>query len=249
MIGLGEDQEYAAEVPFTLPLAADPLTGLTGWTFTLGEVKIRLPDGGSFINVAVVKIREVGFGMFAARLTPAQTLAAGSVLVNAEVADTQPYRGSEIIGMQGGEFAVASSGYLLFYLPQASDPVYGSPITGSFAAKPGAVVKLAWPDAAFVDADVDDVVEFGNGLYGIPYDAADSALRGKVYVYATCDGAQRWLSWYSILDAQAFAEEPAEEPTEPVASPFTPVDPQYVDMVEVALSLLAEQYKEKVSAA
>lgn len=245
MIGLNEDQEYAAEVPFTLPLASNPLTGLSGHTFVLNEVRVCLPgSGGLWIAIAVNKIREVGFGMFAARLLSTQTTAAGSVLINAEVAATQPYRGSEIIGTLGGDLGVASAGYLFFYLPQASDPVYGAPITGDFAAKPGAVCKVAWPDAAFVDVTLADVVEFGNGLYGIPYDAADSVKRGKAYVYATCDDAQPWVSWYSILDATTFAPTPDEDVPTPVPSPYTATAPQYVDMVDVALSLLAEQYKD-----
>lgn len=200
MIALNETNEYAAEVPFTVPLATDPLTGLTGWAFTLGEVQIRLPGAGSWINVAVNKIREVGYGRFAARLTSGQCTTAGTVSIYAEVADTQPYRGTETISTTtGGDLAQLGTGYLMAYLPQAVDPVYGAPASGAFSALPGALARVAWQNAAYVTISNASVVEFGNGLYGIPVTAGDTVLNGKIYYYLTATDYQRYEDYSMVL--------------------------------------------------
>lgn len=223
MIALNEPDAFAAEVPFTLPLAADPLTGLTGHVFTPGEVEIRLPGAVSWTAVLVGNLVEKGYGRFAARLTPAQCAVAGTVPISATVAGAQPYRGAETIGTAGGEIAEGGTGYLMFYLANASDPVYGAPISGTFASQPGAVIRVCLPNGVYAAALPAEVTSFGNGLHGLPISGATTALRGKIYYYAICDGAQPFEAYVTVLTSSDNAVV-APAPPPPVIDP-PPVRP------------------------
>ena len=245
MIALNETNEYAAEVPFTLPLAADPLTGLTGYAFTLGEVQIKLP-GGSWINVAVNKIREVGYGRFAARLTAAQCVTAGVVAIYATATGCQPFRGSEIIGTTGGDIAQGGTGYLMAYLPDENDPVYGTPASGAFSSLAGALVRVAWQDAAYVTTANADVVEFGFGMYGIPVTLTNSVLRGKIYYYLEATGYQRFESYSMVLTAQEIAALPVTAPST-VAALSEPVQVTMLSHTQAAFDRLCEYSKVRLS--
>jgi hypothetical protein len=198
VIAIEEPNDYAAEVPFTLPLATDPITGLTGYVFTLGEVQIK-PPGGAWVNVALDKIVEIGYGRFAARLTTTQRATAGVVAIYATATGCQPFRGTEVIGTLGGDISVEGDGYLMAYLPDDADPVYGTPASGAFSALSGALVRVAWPNAAYVSLDPTLVVEFGFGMYGIPVSSVDTALRGKAYYYLDATGYQRFEGYSTIL--------------------------------------------------
>lgn len=246
MIALNETLEAAAEIPFFLPQTSNPLTGLTGHVFVLGEVKVRLPGASAFVDVAVNKIREVGFGWYAARLTSAQTTVAGTVLINVEVSGAQPYRGSEIIGVRGGDISVGDAGYIYFYLPQSADPVYGAPITGYVFDNDD--VYVAWPNQVFVAVTGASIVEFGNGFYGVPASSSNTTTRGKAFVYATATGAQSFGSWVTILDAQTVTSTIViGAPTLPdtIESPYSFGDPKYVDHVALAISRLCQYAKPK----
>lgn len=244
MIALNETLEAAAEIPFFLPQTLNPLAGLTGHVFVLGEVKVRLPGAGAFVDVAVNKIREVGFGWYAARLTSAQTTVAGTVLINVEISGAQPYRGSEIIGVRGGDISVSDAGYIYFYLPQSADPIYGAPITGYVFDNDDVYVAL--PDQAFVAVTGASIVEFGSGFYGAPLSSSDTAARGKAFVYATAIGAQAFGSWVTILDAQTVTSSIiVSAPTLPdtIESPLSFDDPEYVDHAALAISRLCQYAK------
>lgn len=245
MIGLNESLEAAAEVPFYLPSAADPLVGLTGHVFTPGQVKIRLPGAGSYVDVALNKIREVGLGWYAARLTAVQTTASGSVLIDANVgAIAQPWRGSEVIGTRGGEFGVGGTGYLYFYLPQAADPIYGAPVTGYVFDNDD--VKVAWPDLAFANVAGSTVVEFGSGFYGVPVTSANTAVRGKAYVHAEAVGAQRFSSYVTILNAQEISASASEPGPDPVQTETAAVQVEFVDHFQEAINRLCQYAKAKL---
>lgn len=248
MIRLGETLEYAAEVPFTLPLATDPLTGLTGHVFTLGEVKIRLPGAGSWIDVTVNKIVEKGYGRFAARLPSGQTGVAGIVSLFADVGGTQPYRGTETISALGGDIAEGDTGYLMAYLPDAVDPVYGAPASGPFASLAGAVARVCYQDATYVDFPIADVVEFENGLYGIPVSAASTILRGKIYYYLAADGYQRFEGYSTVLGVSPATVVVAPSSPATIAAPSVVVGPagsQPIDHVAVAVNRLCQYARAK----
>lgn len=263
MIALNEPNEYAAEVPFTLPLENDPLTGLTGYAFTLGEVQIRLPGAGAWVNVAVAKIVEKGYGRYAARLTSSQVGVAGAVSIYATATGAQPYRGTETIGMTGGDIAIGGTGYLMAYLPNADDPVYGAPASGPFSslggfggglagglAMPlggsGAGVRVCYQNATYIDVPNTSVVEFGFGLYGIPVTTANTVLRGKIYYYLEAAGYQRFESYSTVLTGLQVADIVPAGPT-PVAAPLVLTSPQYFGHVAHALTRLCEFAKAKVS--
>lgn len=245
MIALNETLEYAAEVPFTLPLAADPLTGLTGWVFTLGEVQIRLPGAGSWINVATSKIVEKGYGRYCARLTSSQTTTAGTVAILANVAGAteQPYVGYETIGELGGDIPVSGSGYLLFYLPDATDPIYNPPITTANFAVSG-TLRICLPNDVYRDctlAEKNAVVNLGNGLYGFPLSGSLTATRGKTFLYAEYPSAQRFEGFTTILGVGSAPTVTPPSPTPLVAVSTT--SPEYTSHALAAVSRLCEQFR------
>lgn len=259
MIALNETNEYAAEVPFTLPLAINPLTGLTGYSFTLGEVQIRLPGAGSWISVAVVKIREIGYGRFAARLTSSQCANPGIVTIYATATGVQPYRGVETIGATGGDIEIGGTGYLMAYLPNESDPIYGAPASGAFSSLGGglpvplvaplgfgAIARVCYQNSTYVTVDNTSVVEFGNGLYGIPVTTTNTTLRGKIYYYLEVGGYQRYESYSTVLTGVQVAAAVPVSPT-PVTAAVTSTSPLYFDHVAHALTRLCEYSKAKVS--
>lgn len=242
MIALNEALESAAEIPFFLPQDSNPLAGLTGHSFTLGEVKVRLPGAGSFVDVAVNKIREIGFGWYAARLTSSQTTTAGTAIISVEVSGAQPYRGSEVIGVLGGDVSVGEAGFIYFYLPQSADPIYGAPVTSYVFDDDDVYVAL--PDDTFEAVAGATIVEFGNGFYGAPLSSSNTATRGKALVYATATGAQPFSSWITILDAQVVVA-PTPTPTPPlIALPVT-VDVVLVDHAQTAVERLCQFAKDR----
>jgi len=198
MIALGETDPLAAEVPFTLPLQSNPINGLDNHVFVLGEVEIRLPNGGWF-DVPLDQIFFIGeanSGLYAVRLTASQCAAPGLVSIHADVATAQPYNGEETIGMIGGDIGVNGVGYVPFFLPNADDPVYGSPITAySFVL---GEVRVRMPGAGWTNAVLLDIIETGFGAYKL---RIQSAVRGKVYINATATGAQRFSDYVTVLDA------------------------------------------------
>lgn len=245
MIALNETQEYAAEVAFTLPLDSDPLTGLTGWTFTLGEVQIKLPGAGSWINVAVNKIVEKGYGRFAARLTAAQTTTAGIVAIKVSVTNTQPFFGYETIGTLGGDIPQNGTGYLLFYLPDSVDPVYGAPVSTANFSSSG-TLRICLPDAAYRDCTSGEkasVINLGFGGYALPLDTTHTVKKGKAFIRAEYTGAQSFESYSTILGAELAVSVPTP-PTPVTASvPITSPVSTYKDLLTAAVSRLCEYSK------
>lgn len=245
MIALNETDESAAEVPFFLPDNANLPNGLTGVTFTLGDVQIKLP-GGSWINPLVIKIREIGFGQYAVRLTAAQTVTAGTVYIRATISGAQPYFGSEIISDQGGDVALNQDGMIPFFLPDHDDPVNGPPVTGHTFTT--GQVKVALPNAALVDATLSKIVEIGFGGYAYELVAAegDTSTRGKVYLFADIGASsQRYLGYISVLGLSVAPFVPPIPPT-PVAVPTAVASSgnvSYEDHVAIAVSRLPQQFK------
>lgn len=250
MIALNETNEYAAEVAFTLPLESDPLTGLTGYTFTLGEVQIKLP-GQPWANADLVKIVEKGYGRFCVRLTAAQTMVAGDVFVRATVSGTQYYLGSDVIGLLGGDIQESSStGSVSFYLPLATDPINGTPLLAYDWTEGGTYpsttprVRVCLPDAVYVDADVALIETVGYGGFKLNLSAAHTVKRGKVFVWAEVPGYQRSEGYCTILGiGTAGGGSPTPPGPTPVPVPITPDDATYTNQVALGLNRLAEQFR------
>lgn len=250
MIALNETNEYAAEVAFTLPLESDPLTGLTGYTFTLGEVQIKLP-GQPWADAALVKIVEKGYGRFCVRLTSAQTLVAGDVFVRAVVAGTQYYLGSDVIGLLGGDIQESSStGSVSFYLPLATDPINGTPLLAYDWTEAGAYpsttprVRVCLPDGVYTDADVALIETVGYGGFKLNLSALHTVKRGKVFVWAEVPGYQRFEGYCTILGVgTAGGSTPTPPGPTPVPAPYVPGDAEYVNQLALGLGRLAEQFR------
>ena len=202
MILLGEAIPAAAEVPFFLPLSTDPInSGLTGHSFSSGEVVMQLP-GGAFFNVSVGQIVEKGFGQYAVQLNSGQTGTAGTVYIRAVISGAQPYTGTEEIANAEGEIFLNASDVVPFFLPNATDPVNGSPVTGhSFSS---GEIKVCLPGSnSFINATVGDISEVGHGLYELAISGSETATRGKIYLFAFVSGSQRYGSFESILPASS----------------------------------------------
>ncbi len=182
MIFPGEPNDYAAEILFFLPLSADPGQGKTGHGFVLGEVQIKLTPVDDWVDVALDHIIELGYGWYAIRLTAAQRANVGVIAYRAVCADAQPDRGTETIDDLDGDVAVGGDGWLPFYLANLDDPVEGAPLEGHVFTDGEVLLRL--PDGVLANADVDDVVEFGGGLYALRVTAAagQTLLRGKALI-------------------------------------------------------------------
>lgn len=204
MIALGEINSAAAEVPFFLPLSTDPInSGLTGHNFTnnasTGEVQIQLP-GGSFFNVPGSQIVEKGFGRYCVRLLPSQCLVAGLVYVIAIVANAQPYNGTETIGTAGGDMAPGTTGSIVFFLPNPTNPVFGTPVNNwTFTA---GQVQLCLPGGSYANANLANVSFIGNGAYALALSPTDSVNRGKAFLYVNIGptNSQRFETYITILN-------------------------------------------------
>lgn len=196
MIALNETNEYAAEVAFNLPLASDPLTGLTGHTFVLGEVQIKLP-GGAWTNATLSKIVEKGYGRFAVRLTAAQCITAGDVFLRATVSGTQNYFGGDVIGVLGGDIPENGTGSVAFFLPDSDDPFNDPPLTGHTFVL--GQVRMCLPDGLYADVPLAQIEEVGFGGYKINLLAANTVKKGKVFIYANVAGYQPFEGYGTIL--------------------------------------------------
>ena len=240
MIALNETNPYAAEVAFTLPLDSDPLTGLTGWTFTLGEVQVKLP-GQAWTNIPVIQIVEKGYGRFAVRLSSGQCSVAGDVFIRADISGTQLYFGSDVIGTLGGDIQENSStGSVPFFLPSATDPVNGAPLTGyTFAL---GEVRVCLPNSSYVNADPAQIEEIGFGGYRLKLTAAQTAQRGKVFVYANVAGYQRFEGYNTILGAGVGGVASPPEVI-PIPVPIVYGDPEYVNHYALSLNRLPQQFR------
>jgi hypothetical protein len=203
VIAVGETDPGAAEIPFFLPLASDPInSGLTGHDFTsnssTGEVQIKLP-GGSWFNVAGSQIVEKGFGRYCVQLTESQCATAGMAYIRAVISGNtaQPYSGNEEIGTLGGDIPVNGSDVFTFDLPNGTDPVFGSPITGHTFSS--GEVKICVPGGSYTNATLGDIAEIGNGLYTLAIHGTETANRGKVFVYVNVSGSQRFEGYVTVL--------------------------------------------------
>lgn len=264
MIALGETDESAAEIPFFLPTVADPTAGLTGHSFTLGEVVRRLPADSAFANATLVKLLEVGFGWYVERLTSTETLTAGMAVLQAVVAGAQPYTGTEQIGSLGGDIPQNGDGTIGFYAANATDPVFGTPVSVhdftadvEYDAGTGttSLVQLRLPNGSFANAKVSDIVALNNGTWGLNIyaSASQTARKGKAFIYAAVPGAKAFTGYVTILGAGIVlpggggtsSGTPVVANTHvPVANPASAP----VDHVAGALSRLCEQFKAKASA-
>lgn len=76
MIDVGSSGNLA-EAPFSL-YDSTTLAPITGHTFVVGEVRVRLP-GGAFADADVANVTEWGHGQYGLKLTTTQTANAGQV--------------------------------------------------------------------------------------------------------------------------------------------------------------------------
>lgn len=204
MIAVGETLASAAEVPFFLPLTSDPInSGLTGHTFVSGEVELNLPGGGGWFAVATSQIVEKGFGRYCVQLTPSQCALAGMAYIRVRISGDpcQPYSGDEEIGTLPGDIPLGGSDVFVFDLPNGSDPIFGSPITGhSFVT---GEVKICLPGGSYANANTADISEIGMGLYTLAITTGETTNRGKVFVYVSVSGSQRFEGYLTILGGEA----------------------------------------------
>jgi hypothetical protein len=239
MIALNETNEYAAEVAFTLFSGISPITG---WSFTLGEVQIKLP-GGAWTDATLIKIVEKGYGRYAVRLTAAQCLTAGDVYIKAIVAGAQNYYGSDVIGTLGGDIPQSGTGSINFFLPDAVDPFLNPPLTGHTFVL--GEVRICLPDTAYADAALVSISEVGYGLYRVNLDATQTLKKGKAFVYASVTGYQPFEGYSTILGIGVSDDDvdvPVPIPVITAPSDLSPVG-IYKDLITNAVNRLCEYSK------
>lgn len=249
MIALNETDPTAAEVPFFLPLTADTFTGpgLTGHVFVLGEVQMKLPGAG-WVSVALTQIVEKGYGRYAVRLTSAQCTTSGVVYIRANVSGAQPYSGVEEIGTAGGDIIENdATARIPFFLASRTDPV-NTAITG-WAFTTGEV-RVCLPNGTYADANVANVVEVGFGAYELVLTTAQTAHRGKIFIYVLTATAQRYEAAATILSPAVGiggtiggGGTGGSVASPSVPSPIATTASNYVDHVAAALARLPMQYR------
>lgn len=256
MIAVGETTAEGREVPFQLPTSSNPLVGLTAhaWTDAGGgvtsEVQILLPGSVVWQDATIANIVEKGYGTYALQLTAVQVATAGVVYIRVVVTGAQPYTGSEVIGVTGGDISVSGDGYVPFFLPDATDPVNGTPITGHvFSA---GEVKVCLPGGSYVNATVADIVEAGYGAYALKLTAASSqtTTRGKAYIHVDIGtSSQPYDGYVTILGAATVTVQTVVQTSNlsPVVSPYSPSSPSYTDHAAEALKRLCEQFRAKAA--
>lgn len=207
MIALGETNPDAAEIPFYLPLASNPVfEGLTDHDFSdnatsTNEVEIMLP-GGDWFYVNGGQIVEKGNGWYAVQLTESQCSVAGTAYIRVVIIGNtaQPYSDSEEIGLYGGgDIDINGSFDFVFFMPDPTNPIFGPPVTGHTFTLGEVQYYLPGGDA-FVDASLDDISEVGNGFYKFTGHGTVTQNRGKVYVYAAPSGTQPYGSYFTVLN-------------------------------------------------
>jgi hypothetical protein len=247
VIAAGETDPTAAEVPFFLPLTADTFTGpgLTGHTFVLGEVQIKLPGAG-WVNADLSAIKEKGYGRYVVQLDSAQTTTPGVVYIRANVSGAQPYSGVEEIGTAGGDIIENdATARIPFYLASRTNPV-NTPITGwGFSA---GEVRVCLPGGTYADAVVANIAEVGFGAYELILTTAQTAHRGKIFIYVLTATAQRYEAAATILSPAVgiggtVGGGTGTIPSTAVTSPLSTNAAGYVDHVAAALNRLPMQYR------
>lgn len=260
MIALGETDETAAEIPFKLPTGADPVgTGFTGYGFpetfvgsgVTDQVQYLLPGSLVWKDATIAKIFEIGFGRYVYRLIASECTTAGVVKLRAYVPGNdvngvplaQPDNVQETIGPQGGEIAVGGSDYFMFFLPNGSDPVYGSPISVHTFVTGEA--KLRLPSGVYANADVTQVQNFGNGWWGLLMRTGiETISRGKAFLYVNVAGSQPFEGYITILSPTAGSSDsvpPTIQIVDPPAGttiqPGQPITFRFFDNVAIRRAL------------
>lgn len=260
MIATGETNEYAAEVAFFLPTVADPTVGLTGHAFVLGEVVRRLPADVAFSNAPVIKLIEVGHGWYVERFPVTDLGTPGNIYLRADVTGAQPAVVVDTIGVLGGSIPQNGDGVIGFYAANASDPVFGSPVSShDFTLDPEynagsgttSLVQLRLPNGSFANAKVASIVSLGNGAWGLALTAAagQTALKGKAFIYAAVPGAKVFTGYVDILGSGVSSGSSTTTTLGPIAFAYTPVpnpSSSRLDHAEGALARLCQMFREKL---
>jgi hypothetical protein len=161
------------------------------------------------------------------------------VVVNAVVSGAQPYNGFDVIGTSGGDIQVGVAGYILFFLANASNPVYGSPVTGhSFAS---GEVMLCLPGGSYANANTSAIIELGLGSYALGLTTSQTALRGKAFLYASVSGASNFETYVDILSPGITTQVVPNQSSGVTFVPSPVSNP--VDQVAAALSRLPAQFQ------
>lgn len=91
---ISSDGDEVLEIPFAI-YDGDGL-GVEGFSFSTGDVKIRLPNEMAFVNADVANIDELGAGQYVLVLDVAQRAEPGAIFVYFSDGANQPYYGYEL---------------------------------------------------------------------------------------------------------------------------------------------------------
>jgi hypothetical protein len=192
-MNVGETNAYAREMPFHLAPASNPIGGVPGHAFVLGEVRVRVPGAG-YVDVALANIVDRENGDYAAILTTAQVALRGTAYLEATVAGTVLWTSEEKIG---GTIGVGEVGA---HFPFHMTKLDGTPLTGdpsTVFATGDVKIRVPGPTGS-VNATIANVVEIGYGDFALVLDAGQVAAKGKAYIYAKTTASQVWTSYITI---------------------------------------------------
>jgi len=219
MILLGASSA-AAEVPVHLATPSNPLTPVTGYGWSTGDLQVFWPGTGSFVNAPTGNIVEKGFGDYALQGTSTNTSVAGCVYVYAEPSVSQPFRGVEFV-TDPNDPAIHEVPFTLMSL---SNPVYTGVTGHSFTL---GEVQICFAGGSYANVPTSQIVEKGYGMYAVVLTSPQRLNVDKVYVSAQVSGAVPFTADWDMVVSTYIGPVPVAAPPAPIVSepPFLETAP------------------------
>lgn len=171
-----------AELPFSI--FDNDNTPVTGYSFSTGDVKVRVP-GGVFVDADISNIVECGNGQYVLQLEASQTATEGAVFVAFSDGSERDFFGYEMVTSATDEvLEIPFSVY-------DGDGVGQTGITFS----PGDLTIRMPGQTSFSSADEGNIEEVGFGQYVLVLTEGERAVPGAIFVYYDDGINQRYYGY------------------------------------------------------
>lgn len=159
-----------AELPFAI--YDNDNVPVNGFSFTTGQVKVRLPGAVAFVNADILNIVGCGKGQYVLKLTSVQTNVAGLITIKFSDGVNRTWVNYEVIGSDS-----VSLTEVLFNVNNGLTGIPGAVFgVGEIEVRvPGGV--------AFANADLAQVTDLGEGLYSYALTPAQQLVAGAYFVH------------------------------------------------------------------
>ncbi len=183
-----------------------------GHSFVTGQVKVRLPGSGSFVNATIGNIQGCGKGQYVLRLTSAQTNVSGLIAIKFSDGVNRDSVNYDVIG--------SDSTTLSEVLFEVKDGLTGM---GGVSFSVGDVEVRAPGGSAFTDADLAQVTDLGEGLYAYQLTPAQQEEAGAYMVYysGTYDPYYGYEHSVGVASVTPTPPDPLPAPAEEVLIAYT----------------------------